>query len=420
MRLLRPCRSILAVAAMLALAACVDGPTQPVGPPPALTALPRPLSAAEQSIVGASNAFSFALFDTVSAAQPDSNVFLSPLSASMSLGMTLNGAAGETYDQMRSTLQFGNASQHDIDAGYQSLIKLLTSLDPAVQMQVANSIWYERSFPFYQSFLDTAKTYFGAEVQGLDFSNVSGSLAAINGWVNTQTKGKIPTILDNIDSIDVMFLINAIYFNGSWRTRFDPAQTQDAQFTAADGSHQTVSLMHRDGTMLYTAGPTYQAVDLSYGDSAFTMTVLLPDSGTTVDALAASLSPAFWDTLTSSLRNLDVNLYLPKLTLTYARTLNGDLQALGMRDAFVPNGADFTRMSSAGKSLFIDFVKQKTYVRVDENGTEAAAATVTGIGVTSAGPTLTMRVDRPYLFVIRERLTGTLLFMGKIASMEGV
>jgi serine protease inhibitor len=409
----------LSAALLMAVAACANSPTQPAGRSAALTELPRPLTAAEQSIVGASNAFSLALFDTVSQAQPGANVFLSPLSASMSLGMALNGAAGATYDQMRGALQFGSASQHDINAGYESLIALLTSLDPAVETQVANSIWYEKTFPFYQSFLDTAKTYFDADVTPLDFSNMNASLNAINGWVNTQTNGKIPTILDAIDSNDVMFLINAIYFKADWRSRFDASQTQDADFHAAGGSTQTVPLMHREGRMLYTAGPGYQAVELSYGDSAFAMTVLLPAAGTSVEALADSLSPAFWNALTSSFSVHQVDLYLPKLTLTYSRTLNGDLAALGMRDAFVPNGADFTGMSSQGNSLYISFVKQKTYVRVDEEGTEAAAASATGVGTTAVEDPVIVRVDRPYLFVIRERLTGTLLFMGKITSAAG-
>ncbi len=419
MRLRLPSKLLFALVALAALAACAAAPTEPSGPPPALTTLPRPLTAAEQSIVQASNAFSFSLFDTVSVAEPGANVFLSPLSASMSLGMALNGAAGATYDQMRSALPFGSATQHDINAGYRSLINLLTSLDPAVTMQVANSIWYDRTFPFYQSFLDTTKTYFDAEVQPLDFSNPSASLAAINGWVNTQTNGKIPSVLDAIDGNDVMFLVNAIYFNGNWRARFDPAETHGANFTASDGSAQPVQLMHRLGTMLYTSDRSYQAVELSYGDSAFAMTVLLPAPGSSVGALADSLSPAFWARLTSKLSGQQVDLYLPKLMLTYSRTLNGDLEGLGMRDAFVPNGADFTGMSSAGKSLYVSFVKQKTFVRVDENGTEAAAATVTGVGVTSIPSAVVMRVDRPYLFVLRERLSGTLLFMGKMTTMAG-
>ncbi len=419
MRLFRRSSSLIPAAALLAAATCIHAPTAPGAARPALTALPRQLTSAEQSIIGASNAFSFALFGQVSAAQPGANVFLSPLSASMSLGMALNGAADSTYDQMRSALQFGNATQHDIDAGYQSLIALLTSLDPAVKMQIANSIWYERTFPFYQSFLDTAKTYFDAEVQPLDFTDASASLAAVNGWVNTKTSGKIPSILDQIQPGDVMFLVNAVYFKGNWRDRFDSTETQDAAFSPATGAPQQVPLMHRQGSMSYTETSTYQAMDLAYGDSAFTMTVLLPKPGTSVDALADSLNPRFWNALIASLGSEPVDLYLPKLNLSYGRQHNDDLKALGMRSAFVPDVADFTRMSSLGKRLYISFVKQKAFVNVDESGTEAAAATVTGVTVTAVQQPVVMRVDRPYLFVIRERLSGTLLFMAKIASMPG-
>lgn len=411
-------RTLLPLLALLG-AACAGGPTEPA-PRPALTALPRPLTPAEQSVIAASNAFSFALFDRVSTAQPDSNVFLAPLSASMVLGMALNGAAGQTWDEMRAALQLGSADQGDINAGYQSLVRLLVSLDPAVRMQIANSVWYERTFPFYQSFLDSARTYFDAEVQPLDFNDVAGSLAAINGWANTKTHGKIPTVLDRIEPANVMFLVDAIYFKGDWRAKFDPARTRLEQFHAADGSLQPVQLMHRQATMRYAADADWQAVDLPYGDSAFSMTVVLPAPGASLDALVDSLSPTFWRTLTSRFANAEVELSLPKVKLSYGRTLNDDLQALGMRVAFVPDQADFTRMSSLGRKLYVSFVKQKSYVNVDENGTEAAAVTVGGISTTSVPQHVVVRVDRPYLFVIRERLSGTILFMGKITSPAGL
>jgi serine protease inhibitor len=402
-------------ALLLAVAACrATTPTQPGGAGAALTGLPRQLTPAEQSVIDASNAFSFALFGTVSAARPGTDVFLSPLSASMSLGMALNGAADSTYDQMRAALQFGNATQHDIDAGYHSLIDLLAALDSHVQFQIANAIWYDRTLPVYQSFVDSAQVYFDATVGPLDFADAAASLSSINGWVNTQTKGRIPSIVDQIQQGDVMFLVNAIYFKGDWRDRFDPAQTEQASFTPTTGSPQQVALMRRTAVMSYAQTDAYQAVDLAYGDSAFTMTVLLPAPGESVDALTDSLTPQFWHALTASLHTQQVDLSLPKLQMSYGRQLNDDLIALGMRSAFVPGVADFTHMSSLGSQLYITYVKQKAYVRVDENGTEAAAATVTGVGLTSVQVPVTMRVDRPYLFVIRERLSGTLLFMGKV------
>jgi len=401
---------------IVALAACGgSSPTTPTGSTPALTALPRDLTSAERSVLGASNAFSFALWKRVNLAQKDSNVFVSPLSASFSLGMAMTGTANQTFDDMRAALQFGAASLADIDAGYKSLIALLTSLDKTVTMEIANSIWYRNTFPFNQSFLDDGTNFFGATIKPLDFANVDASLSAINGWVNTQTKGKIPTIVDKIEPENVMFLINAIYFKGSWRERFNPALTQDGPFHALGGD-QTVRLMNRHAKMLYTETSTYQAVDLPYGDSAFTMTVVLPKTGTTVESLAASLDPAAWQTLTSSLHTGDIDLFLPKVKMSWTRGLIPDLKGLGMIVPFA-DGADFTRMSTRGHELYISSVRQKTFVDINEEGTEAAAVTSTGISVTSAPITTLMRVDRPFVFVIRERLSGTVLFMGKVARI---
>jgi serpin B len=387
--------------------------------PVALTALPRPLSASEVKVRDAANTFAFALWSKIVAAQRDSNVFVSPLSASFALGMTMNGAAGTTYDQMRSVLQFSGASLSEINGGYRSLIALLTSLDPGVKMQIANSIWHRQDFPFRQAFFDTTTAYFDATVSGLDFTNVPASLAAINGWVNAATSGKIPTVLDDISSQQVMFLINAIYFKGSWRQKFDAAQTAPAPFSPAGGGTQTAQLMHRLDTLSYAEGSTFQAADLAYGNTAFSMTVLLPKAGTDVETLAASLTPATWQAITSSLTTRKVDFYLPKLMLKYERKLNSDLKSLGMVQPFAAGSADFTLMAPApaGNQLFIDFVKQNTFVDVNEEGTEAAAVTTVGVGVTSMPSYPAMRVDRPYLFVLRERLTGTVLFMGKIARM---
>jgi serpin B len=421
--LMYPFRTAIPVAALMAAAACSTLPTEGSrsSQPAALTALPRPLTAGETKVRDASNAFAFALWGQVSGAQRDTNVFISPLSASFALGMTLNGAAGQTADQMRSALQFGTATLPEINAGYKSLVALLTSLDPSVQMQVANSIWYRQEFPFRQAFFDTTKAYFDATVRGLNFTDKPASLAAINGWASSATNGKIPAVLDDILAQQVMFLINAIYFKGSWRAKFDPALTVPSVFAAVGGASQAVQLMHRLDTLSYAESATYQAADLPYGNTAFTMTVLLPKAGSDVETLAASLTPAMWQSLTAGFRVQKVDFYLPKLTLKYERKLNDDLRALGMVTPFVPGGADFTQMAPApaGNQLFIDFVKQNTFVDINEEGTEAAAVTTVGVGVTSMPVYPVMRVDRPYLFVLRERLTGTVLFMGKIVRMPG-
>jgi serpin B len=389
--------------------------TAPGGLAPALTALPRDLSPAERGVLAASNGFSLALWKRINATQRDSNVFVSPLSASFALGMTLNGAAGQTFDEMRSALKFGSQPLADIDAGYKSLIALLTSLDPSTTMTIGNSIWYDRAYTFNQSFLNDGATYFNAEIKPLDFRDVGGSLGAINGWVNTQTKGKIPTILQSIDPGEVMFLINAIYFKGSWRERFDPALTSTAAFHSVAGD-QSARLMHRVGRMGYASSPTYQAVDLPYGDSAFTMTVIVPAAGTSVETVAASLDDQTWQSLVSSLRTGLVDLYLPRVTMTWQRDLIPDLEALGMHVPFT-SAADFTRMSSLGRQLYISLVKQKTFVDINEEGTEAAAVTAVGVALTSAPVANVVRADRPFIFVIRERLSGTVLFMGKVVRL---
>jgi serine protease inhibitor len=401
-----------------ALVGCGGSTMEPVpARQDALASLPRQLTPAEQSVLAAANGYSFGLWGTINRAQHDSNVFVSPLSASFALGMTMNGAAGQTYDEMRSALQFGSASLASIDSGYKSLIALLTGLDPSTKMQIANSIFYRNDFPFNQSFLSDAAAWFDAEVKAQNFNDVSGTLSAVNGWANAKTNGRIPTVLQQVDPSDVMFLLNAIYFKGAWRDKFDPAATQDALFHPSSGAAQPAKLMYREATMAYAETSTYQAVDLAYGDSAFTMTVLLPKAGSDVEQVAASLTPSSWQTLTSSFHAREVALSLPKITFSWKRGLKDDMKALGMQSAFVPDGADFTRMSPAGKRLYVSLLQQNTFVAIDEEGTEAAAVTIVGIRATSAPVVTEMKVDRPYVFVIRERLSGTILFMGKIIRM---
>lgn len=396
-------------------AACSSTGIEPT-PGAARTALPRALTNAEQNVLSSSNAFTFALWGQLNKSQNATNIFASPLSASFSLGMTMNGAAGQTLDDMRTGLQFGTTPVATIDTGYKSLIGLLTTLDPKVTMEIANSIWYRNTFSFNQSFLDAGKTFFDATVSPLNFADATGSLKTINGWVDTKTHGKITSILDAIHDDDVMFLINAIYFKGGWRNKFDPAQTQSAPFHSPTGD-QTVSLMHKDDKFAYVETSAYQAIDLPYGDSAFTMTVVLPKTTSNVNDVAASLTAASWTTLTGSFHTSRVDFSLPKLTLAWEKDLIPDLQALGIRAPFVADGADFTGMSPLGKKLYISVVKQKAFVNVDEEGTEAAAVTVTGVTVTSAPVIQVMRVDRPFIFAIRERLSGTVLFMGKVVRL---
>src|SRR5215207_2507666 len=208
--------------ATLSLVAACSSTTEPdTGKPgPTLDALPRALTAGEQRVIGAANDFSFALFRRLSTAQQNDNVFTSPLSASMALGMAMNGAAGTTYDEMRATLGFGaTATETEIGESYKSLIALLRGLDPSVDFRIANSIWYRTGFPVQPSFLDAGRNWFDAQVSAIDFDSPN-AVPTINDWVSTATVGKIPTIIETIRDDQIMFLINAIYFKGTWRTKF--------------------------------------------------------------------------------------------------------------------------------------------------------------------------------------------------------
>jgi serpin B len=211
-----------------------------------------------------------------------------------------------------------------------------------------------------------------------------------------------------------MYLINAIYFKGTWKHQFDRRQTRDAPFTRADGTRQTVKMMQRGGPVRHYRDAQLEALDLPYGREAFAMTILLPRPGADLDSLVATLDETRWKQITDGFvdRELDVN--LPRFRLEYEQMLNNGLKALGMNTPFRPGGADFTGMSSRGRDLFISNVKQKTYVDVNEEGTEAAAATSVEIRVVSLPPSFT--VDRPFIVAIRERFSGTILFLGKITA----
>ena len=398
---------------LAALAACSD-PTASQGKPALIASLPRQLSTAEAAIAQSTPTFAIGLFRAVNPSFANENVFLSPLSASMALGMALNGASGTTYDEMRTALGLADRPLAELNAGYRDLIALLRGLDKTVDFRIANSVWYDQGFgPAIESgFLGDTRTYFGAEVAGLDFT-APASVTRINDWVKTGTNGKIAKILDAIPPEMVMYLVNATYFKGAWRDGFDPRATANGSFTTNTGAVVTARMMTRKGGFRSATSGTTTVVELPYGGDAFVLTIAMPAPGVSINAFIAGLTPGAWQALATSATTSSFDLYLPKFTLTWEDKLNDELQAMGMRQAFVRGGADFTRLSrTRGTELYVSEVKQKAFVDVNEVGTEAAAVTSVGIGVTSLPPQV--RVDRPFVFAIRERLTGTILFMGKV------
>ena len=405
-------RSLCLSLALVVLAACdTTGPGG--GQPPLLTELPRPLSASELRIIDGANAFAFDLVrQATSNLAPDSNAFLSPISASMALGMALNGANGETFDSMRAALRLTDLSEADINQGYRDLIALLGGLDSRTEMRIANSMWAHQGVPVLAGFTDAGRTFFDAEVRNLDFAN-PGAVDEINDWVSGKTNGRIPRLLEQIAREEILFLINAIYFKGKWREQFDPKDTEPGIFHGADGRDRTASLMKQEETLRYDETDDYQAVDLLYGNGAFAMTVLLPKAGQGPREVLSGLSPVSWKALSERFHEEKVNLAFPRFRLEYSRQLKNDLSALGMGLAFDRGRADFYRIADVRPDrLYITRVDQKTFVEVNEEGTEAAAATAVGVGVTSAPQVFEMTVDRPFVFAIRERLSGTVIFLG--------
>ncbi|NJD20031.1 MAG: serpin family protein [Gemmatimonadetes bacterium] len=406
----RSLRRTLALAFAIVFSACGDGITSPER----ITELPRSLSSGELALISAGNSFAVSLLRTVYEDEPDSTVFLSPLSASMALGMALNGAQGATRDQMRSTLGFGTLSMDEVNRCYEALIGLLGGLDPRVDFRLANALFHRDEFVMEAPFLETVRRHFDARVQGLDFA-APAAVTAINGWVRESTGGRIGEIIEApIDPLTMAFLMNAIYFRGDWTRSFDPAKTVTGPFRLRDGGTASVRFMVKEDSVGYREGAGWHAAELSYGGGAWVMDVAVPRDGNDLMAVVSALGEILDPDASWPRRTLTVS--LPRFQLEWERDLNRDLQELGMRDAFDPGAADFTPMyrKALEAGLYVKKVKQKTFLSVDEVGTEAAAVTSVEMGIKSAPSWL--KADRPFLVAIRERLSGTVLFAGFVVQ----
>jgi serpin B len=393
----------------LLLTSCGDATGPQPGDP--ILGLPRDLSVAETKLIEADNRFALKLFREVNRHEGDTNIFVSPLSVAMALGMTYNGANGATQEAMQRTLELMDLSLEEVNQSYRDLIDLLVDLDPLVAVLIANSIWYREGLTFEQAFLDATQAFFDARVSALDFG-APGASSTINGWVRDNTNGLIEEIVPAaIPANIVMYLINAIYFKGDWASQFDKDLTQAGPFTLASGSQTTADMMwHAEAAPVgYQREDGVAIVDLPYGGRAFSMTILLPEAHDGIDQLLESLTAEQWTSWMAGIDSTDLVVSMPKFTLEYELKMNDVLSALGMDVAFTPM-ADFTKMFAPG-GIWIDEVKHKAVVQVDEEGTTAAA--VTSVSMTDSAP-MSIVVDRPFVFVIREKYSGTVLFMGKV------
>ena len=404
---------ILAFTAVAALSSCSKEIEEPDLTPKSLD-----LTAIAPEVISYCNDFGVELFTKVALEEND-NLMLSPLSASTALTMLLNGCDGETYDQLKETLKYPETmSISEINEVYKSLVSQLLVVDPKVKLALANAIFYRQGFIVKPPFLDTMTADFDAEIAGLDFS-LPSALTTINKWASDNTNGKIPKVLDKISADAVMFLMNALYFKGDWSYQFDKDLTSNRPFYPEGSGPVNVSTMKGDigSKAMGGSSSNYKAIEMPYGCTNFTMVVIVPDG--TLSEFIQSFTAETWNTITSVLDSRGefekTTVYMPKYKFSYEKQLNDQLLGMGMLDAFDPGLADLSGISDA--SIYVSFVKQNTFVEVDEEGTEAAAVTTIGIELTSAMPQpFEFVIDKPFVFAIRERTTNTLLFIGQVTN----
>ncbi|MCK9500470.1 MAG: serpin family protein [Bacteroidales bacterium] len=379
------------------------------------------LRGSEAEMVKSDQQFAIEFFANVfneEAAELDKNFMISPLSLSMALAMTWNGADGETKAVMQKVLKLDGYTDQEVNEYYEKLREALLKTDPSTKLAIANSIWTNKNIKIKDDFIRLNNEYFNSTVESVDFSDAN-SVKLMNKWAADNTNNLITHVLDKTNPNALMYLMNALYFKGIWTSEFNSRNTSSKPFYSEDGQTKNVDMMHQKSSFNYNENQTMQIVELPYGNQAFSMIVLLPKEGNKLADVTQELQNSnSWGNLVSGLRSTQVDLYLPKFKTEYSRVLNDVLEKMGMGIAFEPGAADFSRMTDA--DAFISFVEQFTYINTDEVGTEAAAVTVVGIEPTSYQPdrTATFNANRPFIYIIRENSTGSILFMGAVKYIE--
>jgi serpin B len=373
------------------------------------------------AVVSGNTEFALDLYSRL--AGEEGNLFLSPYSISVALAMTYAGARGETERQMAETLHF-TLPQADLHPALNSLDLELASRGEGAEgrggepfrLHIANALWGQTGHSFLPDFLSTLALSYGAGMRLLDFaSDPEACRTEINRWVANETEEKIEELVprDVITNFTLLVLTNAIYFDAAWESKFEEQWTYADSFTLLDGSEVTVDMMHQSHAFPYAAGEGYQAIELPYDGGELAMVILLPAEGT-FSEFEQTLDAARLGTIIGALQPVGVQLTVPRFHYESAFGLKETLAALGMRDAFLLRVADFSGMDGNPYSLFIQAVVHKALVRVDEEGTEAAAATAVAMAGSAAPLDQLVTVDRPFIFLIRDRTTGAILFLGRV------
>jgi len=369
----------------------------------------------QKEVIDSANRFAFDLFrPIITDSKGSENIMISPFSITSALSMTLNGAAGETYEAIRKTLRLEDKTLQEINETYLKLMTEMIPVDKRVIMEIANSVWVEKKFSVKEPFISALQEYYLAEAREIDISDPD-AVDIVNDWIAEKTHDKITEMLDDLDPALTMLLVNAIYFNGKWRYQFEEDDTSDEPFYITPSSPKDVPMMHQKEYFNIIETDDAKIVELPYGQGNYTMVVVLPDENVTTADVAANITDELWqgwmETLSES--TYEVHLSLPRFKYKYKRTLNDDLINMGMGIAFTWD-ADFSNISDVPS--WISRVLHESFIETNEEGTEAAAVTVVEFVNTSIPVTVTVNINRPFLYFIREISTGTILFMGRVSD----
>lgn len=376
------------------------------------------LSDLNDRVTDAQTEFALNLFHAIqNDAESVENLFLSPYSVAAALAMTANGATGETLAEMQETLQAQGLSLEQMNRGYQVLTDLLTHSGEEIKVSIANSLWAREGLSFHEDFLETTQTYYDAEITSLDFQSDEAA-DQINDWVNKQTRGKIPSIIEGpIDGNTILFLLNAIYFEANWAKSFREGATEEKPFTLPDGTKKDVPMMVNSGEFQYFEEDGFEAIRLPYKGHRMSMLVFLPGKGSDLKEFTSKLTADQWSQWINAFERANGSIEMPRFQLEYETSLKEILQQMGMQLAFEPHAAHFDNMISLSENVYLKDAKHKAYIEVEEKGTVAAAVTSIEAGVTSApAKTFQMIIDRPFFFAIHDRQTDTILFMGTVTA----
>lgn len=368
----------------------------------------------DTNLVSSNTRFAFNIFGRLISEDSGQNVFISPLSILLALAMTYNGAVGDTNLAMADAMEFSGMDMGELNQGFSDLMVSILNGDPRVEINIANSIWPRLGFNPKEDFIEINEKYYSSEVKELDFSD-PGAVDTINGWIEDATEQKIKKMLTEISPDVVMYLINAIYFKGDWTYPFSEEATRDEDFNLEDGSTKKVPMMNMAEHFQYGQGDNFGILRLPYGQEKFSMYMLLPDEGVAVDSIIEGLDSGTWEEIRSGMSGMEVRLMMPKYKMEYGvKLLNDVLTDLGMGIAFGPE-ADF---SGINPDIFISKVMHKAVIEVNEEGSEAAAATVVEMAESAmpAEEIVEFIVDHPFFFVIADDRSGSILFMGKVVE----